>query len=557
MMKTKRMLSLAMAGVLSIGTLTTAGCGKEKIEGNNALEIYLCELGNGRDWLDNALAAFAEKQYVKDKYPNFQYDVSADSEYTKGQAEVLSGTTTFDLLFASTFSPQTVETQGKDGKPSILEEITDVYNGKIPDFNGGYEKNADGEEWTFAEKMRKEDPNRFNSLGFKDNEGETHYYYTTAGSNLYGILYNKTKLIEYGYLTEDADGNVQGLPRTTDELKAFAEKIKNGGRTPFVAAKDTGYWTRVQNLWWAQYEGAEAYDRYFQGMYENDEGEWKRDVEVLSKTQGRLLANQVTESLLWYDNGLIHKDSAIFNFTQAQTKLLLGEGLMQANGTWFDTEMKEIAAEAGNNTEIRLMTTPMLSDIIKVVPDKSIDDDKELSSVVAALESGATSLEGVTQKDFDRVKEAYSIYNLGEAFSPVLIPSYSDATELAKDFVRFLATDEFARIFMQATGGSSSSFYYDVETADPALYNSFSAMQKDRIKIMKGKSSILQYKTSNYPIVYRTSYSDFGKGYELYYMLAAKNDRKHAADLIAAQIEDYTRNDNQKWNMLLTQAGLK
>lgn len=564
-MKAKKIASLAMAGVLGAGTLMATGCGKKKIEGDNALEIYVCELGYGKVWLENALQAFAETQYVKDKYPNFEYDVFANSEYNYGQEQVRSGVTTFDLLFTSQFSPATVEEPGKNGKKSILEDITDVFEGKIPDFKGGYEKNADGEEWTYAEKMQKADPTLFKTIGLEqevsEGEYETRYYYTANALGFYGILYNKTKMLEYGYITEDSNGNVQGLPRTTNQMKAFAEKIRLDGKYAFIAAKDTGYWTRVQNLWWAQYEGAEAYDRYFQGQYKNDEGEWARGVEVLSKAKGRYLANQITEDLLWYDNGYIHEESSALNFTQAQTRLIKGDGLMQANGAWFDNEMKGVAEQEGANAEIRIMPSLIISEIIDVVPDKSIADDKELSALVQALDAGSTAITGegyeVTQKDFDRVKEAYNLYNPGEAFSPIVIPSYSDAIDLAKDFMRFMATDEYANIYAKATEGGSSGFYYDVETENPELYKTFSGMQKDRLKYIKGKKSILPYKTCNYPIVYRTSYANFGKGFELYYMSESAKDRKKSKDCIDAQIEEYTRDNNQMWDLLLTQAGLK
>lgn len=557
MMKFKKLASLTMALILGTSAFAMSGCGKEKVSGDNALDVYICELGNGRMWLDEALEVFAEKDYVKEKYPNFKKDVSANSEYNYGQEQLRSGVTSFDLLFTSTFSPATVEEPGKDGKKSILEDLTDIYNSKIIDFNGGYEKNTNGEEWTYAEKMKAADPNLLKTIGFgeetADGDYETHYYYTVGGTSIYGILYNKTKLVEYGFLTVDGDGNVQGLPRTTEELKKFASDIKEKGYCPFIAAKDTGYWTRVQNLWWAQYEGAEAYDQYFQGKYKNSEGEWVRGVEVLNKAEGRRIANKVTEDLLWYENGLIHKDSSALNFTEAQTRLIKGDGLMQANGTWFDNEMKSTSSQEGADAEIRMMPIPIISDIIKVVPDKSITDDAELSALVKAIDGGATSFDGVTQKDFNRVMEAYNLYNTGEAFSPIVIPSYSDATELAKDFIRFMATDEFARIYAKNTGGGSTSFYFDVEKEDPELYNTFSGMQKDRIQFVKGKSSILCYKTSNYQIVYRTSYANLGKGFELSYMSENKSDRKTSKDCIDEQIAEFTRN----WDMMLSQAGLK
>lgn len=571
-MKTKRWISLMAAGVLGASSLiAAAGCGKEKVTGANALEVYACSLGYGAEWLDKALESFKNTSYVKEKYPNFTYSITTNDEYAFGQSQVLSGVTTYDVLFASTFSPQTVETPGKNGKKSILEDITDVFNGKIPDFKGGYEKNEDGEDWTYGEKLKAGAPGRYKLIGYEEEvsegEYEMHYYYTLLGSGMYGILYNRTKLEEYGFITTDAQGNVQGLPRTTDELRTFAIDIANKGYTPFVAAKDTGYWTRVQNLWWAQYEGAEAYDRYFQGQYKNDVGEWDFGVEVLRKAKGRLLANQITESLLKYDNEprLIHDESSALDFTTAQSYLISGKGLMQANGTWFDNEMKSLQGQAGADAEIRLMPNVMISAIKDVVPDKSIENDSELSALVGAIASGNTALEGtydgksysVTQADYNRVKDAYNLYNTGESISPTLIPSYSDAIDLAKDFLRYLATDDFCRMYMETTGGNSPAVYYDVEKKDPALYASFSAMNKDRLAFIEGKQTILQYKTCNYPLVYRTGYASFGQGYEIKYMSKNAKDRKSAAECIEEQIATYEADDNAMWELMLSQAGLK
>ena len=581
-MKIKKVLGLVLACVLSLSCLMTSACGVGKISGDNALEVYVCSLGNGDEWLYKALEEFAKKDYVKEKYPNFEYSVTSNDTFAFGQDQVKSSVTTFDLLFASSFSPSTVEIPGKDGKTSILEDITDVYNSKIPDFNnGGYEKNADGEEWTYAEKLEAADPNVFDILGYEvenaDGDYETHYYYVGGGGSIYGILYNKTVMLKKGFITEE-NGVVKGLPRTTKELKAFAVKIAEQAEKdrvannknkpeyyPFVVAKDTGYWSRVQNLWWAQYEGAEAYDRYFQGQYRNDEGEWVQGVEVLSKAKGRLLANQATESLLRYDNEprLIDGESALLDFTTAQARLITGVGLMQANGTWFDNEMKSIKGEEGADNEIRLMPTIMISDIIDHTP--SIQNDQELSALVGAMNDGVAALSGtyegvayeVTQADFNRIKEAHNLYNTGESLSPILIPSYSDAIGLAKDFLLYMATDEYCRQYMESTGGTSAPHYYDVENKDPALYNSIGAMNRDRLQLIKGKSSILQYKTCNYPIVYRTGYASLGQGYEIKYMAKNEKDRKSAAQCIADQISEYTRNGNEMWNLLLSQAGLK
>lgn len=572
-MKSKNWISLSLAGVLCAGGIfTTSSCAKKFADNDQSLEVYLCKTGYGSEWLEKALETFKETPYVKEKYPEFQYKLQTNDEFGYGQSHVLSGATTLDLVFASTFSPSTIETPGNNGEKSILANLNDVFNGKIPNFYGdGYEKNADGVEWTYAEKLEKANPLNFQSIGFQsydEQSGEyvTDYYYGLRGLSTYGIFYNKTKLQEYGFISETEDGKIVGLPRTTDELETFAVAIANAGYTPFVLAKDTGYWTRVQNVWWAQYDGMESFDRYFQGEYKNEEGEWVQGIEVLD-SKGRLLANEIMEKLLWYDREprLIHPESSALDFTTAQSYLISGIGLIQANGDWFDYEMRSLQGQEGADNEVRMMPGLMISDIIEVLPDKSVADDKELSAVVGAMNDGVATLSGeyegvayeITQADFDRIKEAHGLYNMGETNTPSLIPCYSTAIELAKDFLRYMATDEFCRQYMDTTVGASPAHYYDVKNADPELYAKFTKMQHDRLQFVKGKQSILAYKTCNYPLMYRTGYSVFGSGFEYSYMATNAKDRKTAARLIESQKANYKANNNELWDMLFVQAGLK
>ena len=567
-MKNKKLLSLALAAALVSGTAFGAtSCSKKFADDDNALEIYVAKLGYGDEWLQKAAKRFAEFDYVKETYPNFQYKIFANDEYTFGQEQVKSGATTYDLLFCSSFSLSTVEVAGPNGEKSVLEDLTSLFNSKIPDYaNGGYEKNDAGEEWTYGEKLKKNNPGKFAGLAYKEDEnGETVdiYYYSAYDNSKYGILYNKTIMKEKGYLTEE-NGEVKGLPRTTQELYDLAQKIKSGGDMAFISSADTGYWMRIQNLWWAQYEGAEAFEHYFDAEYKNDEGEWVQGVECLN-SQGRLKAAQTVEKLLWYPSGMIYNESAALDFTTAQAYLITGKGLMQANGDWFDSEMAEIRKQEGGDKEIGMMPDPILSDIIEVVPDRSIENDAELSALVGAIRNGSTELSGtfegqaysVTQADYDYIAAACNLYNSGEQVSPVVIPSYASAKKLAKDFMLYLASDEFLHQYCKTLNGCSPAFYYDVKTKDPALFESFSDMQKERINYIKGKSSIYAFKTSNKPLVYRTSYAGLAEGFEEGYFAKNPGDRKTAKQAIEAQIKTYTENTNEMWNLLFISAGLK
>ncbi len=571
-MKGKRVLSLALASISVMG-LAATGC-KKKVDSSSpeVLEIYVLSQGRGDEWLFTAAENFKNSAYVKEKYPNFKYDITKNADESFANNQILTGQTKYDVMTISGLVGKIVTTKGKNGEPSMLTNINDVYEGKIPNFDGkGYEKNPEGQDWTVAEKIKRADPLSYDVIGYTtwDDDGvesETNYYYLPNSSTTYGVIYNKTEMLEHGFLTQDSSGNIVGLPRTTDELLTFAKGIKTAGQVPFVSSMGTGYWMRIQNAWWSQYEGEEAFKRYFNAEYKNELGEWEQGIKVLDN-QTRVLVNSITDSYINYKNGLIYEESAALSYTKSQATLLKGDALMMANGDWLDYEMRDVIAKADKKIELGMMPLPMISNIIEVVPDKSIANDAELSALLGAMNSGSTELSGtfdgvayeVTQADFDRIKEANSIFPLGEGVGAWGIPSYSPAKEVAKDFLRYMATDEFCKTYMTATWGASRMMYYDVETKDPELYTQLSSLQKDRLQFVKGRHGTYPYKASYNPLICNTNYIYFIEGFEDAHMAQADSANMTAAQAIKKQISNYKKDDgtgNENWNSMMRNAGI-
>ncbi|MBQ6922651.1 MAG: hypothetical protein IJQ66_06140 [Clostridia bacterium] len=72
------------------------------------------------------------------------------------------------------------------------------------------------------------------------------------------------------------------------------------------------------------------------------------------------------------------------------------------------------------------MKTPVISAIVKILPDRSVSNERELCALINAIDAGDTSLEGtgysVTQNDYDRVKDARNLFHItGQA--DVLLPA--------------------------------------------------------------------------------------------------------------------------------------
>lgn len=576
----KKVVSLTMA-TLMLGSMSfgLAGCNKKFADHDNALEIYVCTGGYGNEWLEKALTAFGEKSAIKEKYPKFEYEIVANSEAAFGQNQVLSGGTSCDLMFIGTFSLDTALQEYKKGQ-GYLENLNSVFESKIPDYvNGGYEKNAEGVEWTYAEKMKAANPSNYYDLALYDDNGDIQHYASAYRESKYGIIYNKTFIDNYGYKDATTDETI--LPRTTDELLAFSKSLatkkdaSGNAVTPFVYSAKTLYWPAVQRTFWGQYEGAEGYDYYFQGLWENENGEYERNVNVVNNV-GILKSWQVLEKLIDYRTGLIHNESAALDFTMAQSYLISGKGLMQANGDWVAQEMKGFEGQQGADAEIRMMEDPIISDLAK---DKlqSVETDEEFSAVIGAIRAGLTDLSGeynipdysgttatwksvaynVSQEDYDRIVEANNVYYNGPRIAPMVIPSYATAKNLAKDFMLYIASDEFIGQYMKTTGGASSAFYYDLEQKDPITYQNLYPMQKDKLTQIKGKKSLLAFESSRHPLCMKTSWGATTlTNAEIYFAVKNSDSAKTAQQLFDESVRGYTKDNNAAWYALLQMAGL-
>lgn len=62
------------------------------------------------------------------------------------------------------------------------------------------------------------------------------------------------------------------LPRTTDELIALAgelkEELKDTKKSAFIYSGYVDYWMPIHLVWWAQYAGEEAYNKFYEGEIE-------------------------------------------------------------------------------------------------------------------------------------------------------------------------------------------------------------------------------------------------------------------------------------------------
>ena len=298
---------MAACGMLS-------GCKKRFSNDDNSLEIYVANFGYGYEWIYDLLEDFGSQPEIQQKYPNFKYDVSSNTSRTQALDKILQGeTNTVDLFFSITTAADKYESTYSGGKP-YFEDLSDLYATQVP-----------GEDVTFEKKL---DDNFLKMSTFTRLDGTTTYYAVPWVAGMQGMLYNKSAFERLRI----------EVPNTTVDLYEVCEQIVAKGETPFVFSSKENYWTCMMFLlWWAQYEGAENYANFYQGIVEeNGKKTMSRDV---FRQTGRLRSLEVIQSLIYYPTDFIHENVNTLVFTQAQAKFLFGEGLMMPNGDWFETEM--------------------------------------------------------------------------------------------------------------------------------------------------------------------------------------------------------------------------
>ena len=508
----KRIFCLSAATLLL--TALFASCGPAKsnqpADKTKLLEINLLEAGYGRQFMDDMAAAYMNK------HKDVKIEIEASPAYGTAEAAILAGpsVTTTDL-FVQWYPKYRSLAEKKglvEGYDYILEDLTDLYNSK-----------PDGEERTIKEKMFPDFEQAYRS-------GDKYFAFPWA-CDPNGLIYN-VKLFK---------DNSWALPRTTNELLETAEKIADSGKNikPFIWAGSVGYWTYVHTTWWAQYEGTENFRNFWQV---------KDNSNKVFLQQGRLEAMKVLDAIVnpsYKNNKLNYPGGTVLGFMDAQMKFLESEAAMIPNGGWLENEMKN-NFEPGE-VDISFMKTP----IISALGEKLGISEAQLREVVDYVDGVSTAKpQGVSDEQIETVKDARNmVHTSGNDFAAI-IPSYADGKEIAKDFLRFMASDEGISIYSANTRGILP-FQYDIEK-NAELNAKLTTFQKNKYAIMKNPN--LVFVDYSHPLFYKTDLIAYNANRIPEQVFGATNpaDRKTPEDLIQAEYK-WTLD---RWSDLLTQAGL-
>ena len=461
-------MRIVKTGAIALSVLFTVGaftaCGKKKVPDTpQTLEIWVSSTGYGADWVDDIVDLFKQEEWVKEKYPELLTDITVNTtDDTFGFTTTVAGTNTYDLVI-------NVGPGGQYYNSGAFEELSEVYESTIP-----------GESLTLKQKMI---PDMYKQYAYEQKNGSEQYYCVPWVNSTMGIFYNEK-------VVKDALGADYVLPKTTEELEKMCAALKKK-TTPILASKDTNYWVDMFLTWWAQYEGIDAYERFWRGQIINEDGDLETHPSSMQQV-GRLHSLQALDSILNYGKGYVYELRSIEEYKTIQNYFIKGRGALMCNGDWLANEMSSDAKD------IRMMKTPVISYITERCT--SVKTDAQLSAVVGYVDAEnsyevakanylATFGVELSSEDYKTISSARNMTYVLGGFG-MHVPTASVAKELSKDFIRFCATDKAIASLMKTGKGYMSCYQYTPSAEETA---GFVNLSKDRLSYAKNTRFIPSY----------------------------------------------------------------
>ena len=221
----------------------------------------------------------------------------------------------------------------------------------------------------------------------------------------------------------------------------------------------------------------------------------------------------IISSIYEQSNGYLHDNSVDMGAMDAEAVLAgLGFGkneklgAFMVQGAYVEQEMGwmlEEQSSKNNPQKIGMMQMPVASDIIKRTP--SIENDAELRIVIDYVDKvlageTASKPEGVEAADIEIVQEARSIGGTYMA-GGMVIPKKAQNKAGAKDFIKYLASDEAAIIAAQNTNGVNL-LPFGKQVTEEELGFERSSFMKECMKIDNAVSYVCSSDSQEYLFAY-------------------------------------------------------
>lgn len=351
---------------------------------------------------------------------------------------------------------------GKSGV-ALLEDLTDLYNSKAI----GLDKKEQGKK--IIDRYDSAVLSSCKYTGVLTGYDGIYTMYYQGGSG--GVYVNKKVLADKGYsfddlLTTDSMLNVVNAlaPSVTEDADGDGTVDVLDTDTPFfpIAWGGTvpGYWNWLAQTLFAQYEGRDAYHDFWN--FKPSQGTQIENGFEVYKDRGMYESVKVIEELSNRDYTVPGTSS--FTHTAAQARVFNGTSLLMINGDWLYKEMEK---DYGDKLQdVIAIKTPVISALgvkLGLCGTQHAEGvicnncEAKLKAIVKNVDLGKdknaiASENGVSAEVAERIIDARNYYlrEIQDAFS-ISIPSYADAKDVAKLFIRFMFSDEMNDVYRSHT----------------------------------------------------------------------------------------------------------
>ena len=437
---TKKLLSVVLAiSVVFTGLFGLTACGGDEND-PNTIYVSVINKGYGTAWINTMMKKFIASD---SKYSKYKFEIinSYDDETTKASVESGLEYCNYDLVFHGGGSRLISE--------KYLADLSPVYN-------MGYK---DGK---LADYMDESIVTNFARTNSNDETYYTCIPWTSGGSGIlvnYDLVSNKL----------GADWETKYPCRTTIEFLKFIDDLRGAGVQPFVIVANRNYYSAMYETWWAQYEGMQGVENYYNARYTDVvSGDIQEGPEAFLQ-QGVLQSLKVMEKIFSVS---ANYGSVYENWNTMQAAYMENKSAMIVNGSWMQYEMTGKLNYKGIN--MRFIKTPVISELgaklgvstfttttgVEAADiNYNITDESKFIAVidyVDAVLSGDTSAvkpAGVSNANINTIMEARQMVDSDLDYSDACVPSYSKKKTVAIEFLQYLYSEQGHKEYVGATKG--------------------------------------------------------------------------------------------------------
>lgn len=498
----KKLLAMLMVFTVIAQMLTGCSLGRPSGEGGNAgakgtvLQIGIEAKGYGDEFAYKLAEAYQAKTGIKTEVAK-----ASAGEWTTAALTSGAKNNDIDVFFdiRDTAMKDVAVSNYLEGYERAYIDLSDLYD-EVPD---GYNTDKTLEELF--------DPYAVRACTWDvENEGfgDGKQYFVSYVAGMEGLIYNADLFEKYNL----------NVPKTTTEFFALLDQLKtiekgglaknSDGRKiyPYVYSNTVRYTEFMSRVWWAQYDGLDAFNNVYEGK--NGKDEYTAES---SKTAGKLSALTHTAKLLAQDSGYTDPVAVGENFTNVQVLFLDNQAFMTTTGDWVEREMS--GNFEGTAPNIAFMRIPLNSDIVKKCD--TVTTEERLVETIAYIDGETAERPAyLSDADLTLIAEARSIYSSEGNQHVAYIPAYSNMVDEAKDFLRFMLSKEGQEIMLKYSYGNMAPLLTDVSQFE--AYEGLSTLQKSKYEMIStGSGLALIGENRSHPMAYAGGLEAFQSSMEV------------------------------------------